>query len=59
MVKVMLTKPFAETLEPRGEGGLVGGGIAVTILARAVGHASTLQFKRLRKIPPSKPRGPY
>ena len=35
-----MTQPFTETLEPRGEGGLVGGRFcAISFFACVVGHA--------------------
>lgn len=48
----MLTEPFAETLEPRGESGLVSGRVAViTLVARAVSHAFDTRTSSNRGIP--------
>src|SRR5437588_1809744 len=58
-----MVEPFAETLEPRREIGIVGrSGPMFLVLARAVGHASTTrETKKSRAFPQStpKPRGPY
>ena len=52
---------FAETLEPRGEGGFVGVRlVAFAVFARAVTHLSdTRGLRQSRRTRPQKPRGPY
>jgi hypothetical protein len=58
-----MAKPFAETLQPRGEIGLIGWWLyAITFFACVVGHAFDTRDKS-RQIaavpPPPRPRGPY
>ena len=57
-----MAEPFAETLEPRGEGGLVGWWFYTTaFFARVVGHAfDPRQFRRDRGSSATpKPGGTY
>ena len=57
-----VTEPFAETLEPRGERGLVGGQLfAITFFARVVGHAFDTRdrFRQIAAVPPPQGRADH
>jgi hypothetical protein len=60
---MLMAEPFAETLQPRGERGLVGWGyVLISLFARVVGHAFDTRsgFGEIATVPPSlKPRGTY
>ena len=64
MVRAALTglvEPLTETLEPRGESGLIVRRYALFLSpARAVGHLDTREVEEIPSFsPPLKPRGPY
>src|SRR6185503_2186240 len=59
--RTSLFEPFAETLEPRGEGGFIGWRCApIFPPARVTGHRPNPRSRGNPKLsPPPKPRGPY